>query len=58
MRDNIIRQHVWRMGVCSRLRETWFRVSALPSIVAVNLKCFQPAQTYQGRASVVDDEST
>lgn len=31
---------------------------SLPSIVAVNLKCFEPAQSYQGRASVVDDEST
>lgn len=58
MRENIIRQRVWRMDVCSRLRETWFGVAASPSIVAVNLKCFQPAQSYQGMTSVVDGEST
>lgn len=46
MRDNIIRQHVWRMGVYSRLRDTWFGVTALPSIVVVNLKLFQPAQGF------------
>lgn len=58
MRDNIIRQHGWRVGVCSRLREAWFGVAALSSIVAVNLKLFHPAQSHQGKVSVVDDEGT
>lgn len=58
MRVIIIRQRGWRTGVCPRLGDTWFGVPALLNIAAVKLKRFQPAQSYQGKVSVMDDEST